>query len=132
MPADFEVLPDTRTVLTRAWGALTDEDLFRHMARIAALFREGALDFSWAQICDFTAVDDLAGVSTDGIRRMAEGNPWPQTCPRAFIVDTDEQFGLARMYQAIGDPKTDDLCITRCAADAALYIAQERAGFRPA
>jgi hypothetical protein len=132
MPADFEVLSETRTVLTRAWGALTDDDLLRHMARITALFRAGVLDATWAQICDFTAVDDLAAVSTDGIRRMAEGNPWPGPCLRAFIVDTDEQFGLARMYQAIGDPKTDDLCITRYAADAALYIAQARTRSRPA
>ena len=132
MPADFEVLSDARTVLTRAWGSLTDEDLFRHMAAMAALFRSGVLDTSWAQICDFTAVDDLSAVTTGGIRRMAEGNPWPGTCVRAFIVDTDEQFGLARMYQAIGDPKTGDLCITRSAADAALYIARQRAGSRPA
>jgi hypothetical protein len=131
MPADFDVLPETRTVLTRAWGALTDEDLFRHMARIAALFRDGTLDASWAQICDFTGVDDLTAVSTEGIRRMAEGNPWPRSCVRAFIVDTDEQFGLARMYQAIGDPKTGDLCITRSAADAAAYVAQARAGSSP-
>ena len=30
------------------------------------------------------------------------------------------------MYQALGDPKTDDLCITRSADDADAFIARER------
>jgi hypothetical protein len=127
MPADFELMPSTRTIYTRGWGSLSDADLLDHMARIAALFRSGALDAEWAQICDFTGVENLDGVTSDGIRRAAEGNPWPRYTVRAFIVNSDEQFGLARMYQALGDPKTDDLCITRSAADAGAFVARERA-----
>ena len=126
MPADFELMPSTRTVYTRGWGSLSDADLLDHMARIAALFESGALDAEWAQICDFTGVGDLDGVTSDGIRRAAEGNPWPRYTVRAFVVNTDEQFGLARMYQALGDPKTGDLCITRSAADAGAFIGRER------
>jgi hypothetical protein len=126
MPADFELLRPARTVLSRGWGALTDADLFDHMTRIAALFEQGALDGDWAQIYDFTAVDNVDGVSTAGIRRVAEGNPWPHYTVRAFIVATDETFGLARMYQSLGDPKTGDLCITRSAADADAFIGRER------
>ena len=127
MPADFELMPGTRTVYSRGWGALTDADLLDHMARISALFKAGALDSDWAQLLDFTAVDNMDGVSTAGIRQAAEKNPWPRYTVRAFIVGTDEQFGLARMYQALGDPKTDDLGIFRSAADADAYIARERA-----
>jgi hypothetical protein len=41
-------------------------------------------------------------------------------------VTTDEQFGLVRMYQALGEPKTDDVGITRTVADADAFIARER------
>jgi hypothetical protein len=58
---------------------------------------------------------------------MAQDNPWPAECVRAFVISTDEQFGLARMYQALGDPKTDDVCLTRSAAEAHAFIASERA-----
>ena len=126
MPADFELMPSTRTVYTRGWGSLSDTDLFDHMARIAALFTDGALDAEWAQICDFTGVENLDGVTSHGVRQAAEGNPWPRHTVRAFIVATDEQFGLARMYQALGDPKTNDLCITRSAAEADAFIGRER------
>jgi hypothetical protein len=127
MPADFQLDRTARTVHTRAWGDLTDEDIFGHMASIAALFREGALDGDWAQICDFTGVTSMDGVSSAGVRRAAEGNPWPRYAVRAFIVGTGEQFGLARMYQALGDPKTDDLCITSSADDARAFVGRERA-----
>jgi hypothetical protein len=127
MPADFELMPSTRTVCSRAWGPLSDADLLGHMAGIAALFKNGALDGEWAQVCDFTGVENLDLVTSDGVRRMAEGNPWPRYSVRAFIVSTDEQFGLARMYQALGDPKTGDLGIVRSDADASAFVGRERA-----
>ena len=126
MPADFELVPATRTVRSRGWGALTDADLIDHMARITALFKAGTLDADWAQLWDFSGVDDVNGVSSAGIRRLAEGNPWPRFAVRACIVTTDEQFGLVRMYQALGDPKTDDIGIMRSVADGHAFIARER------
>ena len=126
MPADFELIAGTRTVYSRGWGALTDADLLGHMARISALFKAGTLDTEWAQLWDFTGVENVDGVSTAGVRRAAEGNPWPRSAIRACIVTTDEQFGLVRMYQALGDPKTDDMRITRSVADADAFIARER------
>jgi hypothetical protein len=126
MPADFELLRETRIVRSRGWGTLTDADLLGHVARITALFKNGTLDADWAQIMDFSAVERVDGVSSAGIRQAAEQNPWPRYSVRAFVVSTDEQFGLARMYQALGDPKTDDIGISRSAADAEAFVARER------
>ena len=50
MPADFELRPETRTVHSRGWGALTDAGLVAHMARISALFKAGSLESDWAQL----------------------------------------------------------------------------------
>lgn len=127
MPADFELTRATHMVHSRAWGALTDDDVLGHMARIGVLFREGVLDAGWAQISDFTAVTDMRAVSSAGIRRMAEVNPWPKENIRAFIVGTDEQFGLIRMYQTFGEPKTEGLFITTSVAEAEAHVANERA-----
>jgi hypothetical protein len=126
MPFDIELRPAERTVYTRVSGALTDAELLGHMARIAALFRDGTLDGDWAQIVDFTQVEHVDGISSAGVRRAAEGHPWPQYAVRGFVVSTDEQFGLARMYQSLGDPKTADLCLTRSPAEAREIVARER------
>ena len=126
MPADFELRRETRIVYSRGWGALTDADLVGHQAHMTALFKAGRLDVDWAQLWDFTAVENLDGVSTTGIRRVADGNPWPRYTVRAVVVATDEQFGLVRMFQALGEPKTDGMGITRSLAEADAFIARER------
>jgi hypothetical protein len=127
MPADMELMHATRTVYSRGWGALSDADLFGHIERIAALFQEGVLDRTWAQICDFTEAESMTAVTSLGVLSAAERNPWPPDTIRAFIVKTDEQFGLVRMYQMMGDPKTQGLSLTRSIAEATVYIATERA-----
>ena len=127
MPADFELTSDTRTVHSRAWGALTDADLLDHSLRLGALFRAGDLGPDWAQISDFTAIEHLRGVSSDGIRLLAERNPWPPGCIRVGIVTTDEQYGLIRMYQALGGLRTEDIHIVRSLEEADAYVARQRA-----
>lgn len=126
MPADFELRRKTRIVYSRGWGALTDADLLGHQARMTALLKSGELGVDWAQLWDFTGVENLDGVSSTGIRRVAEGNPWPRHTVRAVVVSNDEQFGLVPMYQALGDPKTDGVGITRSIAEADAFIARER------
>jgi hypothetical protein len=127
MPADMELNPSTRIVYSRGWGILSDADLFGHVVRVAALFKDGVIDPTWAQISDFTGVVSMSAVTSTGIHSAAERNPWPPDTIRAFIVATDEQFGLVRMYRTLGDPKTLGLSITRSVADAEAYVANERA-----
>ena len=126
MPADFELKPSTRTVYSRGWGALTDADLLDHLIRLAGCMRDGSITPEWAQIYDFTGVEHLRGVTSAGVRKLADWNPWPAGCVRVAIVADDEQFGLVRMYQMI-DPKADTLGITRSAEEAEAWVARERA-----
>jgi hypothetical protein len=48
MPADFELDTVERTVRSRTWGVVTDEDLFNQVERIRTLFEQGILDSTWA------------------------------------------------------------------------------------
>ena len=41
MSADFELDTVERTVRSRAWGVVTDENLFNHADRIRTLFEQG-------------------------------------------------------------------------------------------
>jgi hypothetical protein len=45
------------------------------MARISALFKAGTLDVEWAQIWDFTGVENVDGVSTGGIDASRKAIP---------------------------------------------------------
>ena len=132
MPVDMELVPATWIAYSRGWGALSDADLFGHIERVAALFEEGVLDRTWAQIIDFSGVESLSAVTSAGVLSAAARNPWPPATIRAFIVCTDEQFALVRMYQLQGDPKTKGLSVTRSAAEATAFIVSERARLGPA
>ena len=92
---------------------LSDDDLVDHRNRIKGLFDIGTLDASWAQVADFTDVASFAAVSTEGIRRLAEGNPWPKVSLRVIVAPQNESFGLARMYQLLGSEAADTVHVVR-------------------
>jgi len=122
MPADFELDESRRIVFSRAWGALTDAELLDHMARVKEAHEQGRIDSRWAQIADFSAVTSMDGVSSSGVRGLAQGNPWHGDSIRVLVVPEDVQYGLARMYQIMGEPKTDRVLLVRSMAEAITLI----------
>jgi hypothetical protein len=127
MPFDFELDRERRIVLSRASGSVTDEELLDHMARTRELFKAGVLNSTWAQIADFSEAEDASGVSSIGVARLSEGNPWPRGTARVVIAPKDVQFGLARMYQLLGDLQDHGLEVTRSVADALEFVERRRA-----
>ena len=96
------------------------------MARISALFKAGTLDAELGAALGLHRRRERGRCidrrhSTGGGRQSLAALRRPR-----LIVTTDEQFGLGRMYQALGDPKTETCGITRSVADADAFIARER------
>lgn len=118
MPADFELDESRRIVFSRAWGDLTDAELLDHMARMKDAHERGQIDSRWAQVADFSAVRSMNGVSSSGVRALADGNPWHEESIRVLVVPEDVQYGLARMYQMLGEPKTNRVVLVRSVAEA--------------
>ena len=126
MPADFELIPGTRTVYSRGWGALTDADLLGHMARISALFKAGALDAEWAQLWDFTerrerrrCVDRRHSTGCGRESLAALRRPRLHRDHRRAVRPRPHVPGLGRSEDR-------DIGIIRSIADADAFIARER------
>ena len=100
----------------------------RHMARIACSLQGRRARASTGPSSGTSAKSTTStGCSTAGVRQVAEGSPWPRYAVRACIVCTDEQFGLVRMYQAIGASEDRRPRHRRARPpDAAAFIARER------
>ena len=124
MPFEIRLDATKRIARTRVWGQLTDAELLAHRERIQALFDRRELDDRWAQIVDFMEVTGFVGVSSDGVRSMAERNPWPATAIRVIVAPTDEAFGLARMYQLFRH--IEQVRVTRSLTDAEALVARLR------
>lgn len=128
MPFDFELEESTRIVMSRAWGDLADADLLSHLQRIKMEFERGTLDAKWAQIADFSRVENLDHVTSEGILEMAARNPWPEESLRVLVVPSDVKYGLGRMYQMLGDRKTACLVLARSVGEAKQRIESARGG----
>ena len=119
MPASFTLDTPRRLVRSRAWGALSERELLQHADNVHALFDNGTLDSSWSQLADFSDVTSFDEVSSDGIRQLAERNPWPRDSRRVVLAPSPIAFGLSRMYQLmLGSVEGDRLQVVRTEADA--------------
>ena len=100
MPVDFTLDRDARVMRSRAWGVVTEAEIADHGTKVRELLESGAITAAWGQLLDFLGVTRFEDLPSDGIRRLAEKNPWPQSTPRAFVIADPVTFGMSRMYQA--------------------------------
>jgi hypothetical protein len=130
MSTDFELDTVERTVRSRAWGVVTDKDLFNHADRIRTLFEQGILSSTWAEVCDFTAAERFDHISSDEIRRLTGRNPWPKASLRAIVAPSDVGFGLSRMYEMLCGTAGENVCVVRSKADAVAWLTQRRSSIQ--
>ncbi len=118
MPTKLVIVPDLSLVAGRAWGVLTGEELVAAMART-----RDAPDFRphFRQLADFRGVTEFH-FPNNVIRRIAASPVYALGARRAFVVDTDESFGLARMYQMSQEDPEDALRIFRDLDEALAWL----------
>jgi hypothetical protein len=105
----FEFDSVNKVLLARFAGRLTEEVFleFRHEIRehsAATNPRMGIMDYSW--------VTQFA-ISSSLIRELAKQEPPIGNIPRVIVVQSTAGFGLARMFQIAGGPKSSGLKIAR-------------------
>jgi hypothetical protein len=66
-----------------------------------------------AGIADATAIENF-NVTSQNLRSAAmQGSPYPDTTPRYIIAPTDYLFGMARMYELVGNHSEGKLQVVR-------------------
>jgi hypothetical protein len=121
MPTSYTILPDLRLVLSRGWGIVTDEDLFAHAA---ALREDPRFLASFNQIADFRDVTEVR-VTSGGVRRMTELNPFGQGARRAIVAPGSTAFGLSRMYELMKSDTDDEVMVVREIGEALKWLADQ-------
>jgi hypothetical protein len=95
MPASFTVDLSRRTVFSRAWGILVDDDLRQTQQGV----REApGFEPDFSQLYDFSAVTDVL-VTQDSLWGMVGNSPFDISARRAVVVGSEVAFGVVRMYQ---------------------------------
>lgn len=95
MSADYKIDKQRRFVLSFGSGLLTKDDVLSHMDRISV---DPDFDPNFSQLLDFTKVTEV-GFGPQEVRVFAERNIFAPHARRAFLVQNDLHFALARMFE---------------------------------
>jgi len=107
LPAEYRIDDASNTVLSRAWGRLTDEDLLDHQQRLHA---DPAFRRDMQELFDLYDVEEVE-LTTDGIRAFAAATRFDERARRAFVVRQPAMFGLARMLQILTEDVVPDTVV---------------------
>ena len=94
MPASYSIDPDQRFVMTRVWGAVTNDEVDQHNERLRS---DPLFDPTYRQLADMSDVT-LNLVSADNVQETARDQYFAPGARRALLVSDDTTFGLCRMY----------------------------------
>jgi len=119
MPGSYLIDAAAGIVYTRGWSVLTDEEIAAHAEALGA---DPRFDPGFRQIVDFRELTEIR-VSGAGVREVARHNPFRRDARRAFVVASDEAFGLTRMFGMFTDSSGDEFQIFRAIEPAFEWIA---------
>ncbi len=125
----FEFDPVNQILLARSEGRLTDELLAE---LYGAIRKYSTATDARAGIWDLSSVNDLA-VSSGFVRSLADQEPaMPDaTKPRIIVAPTTIGFGLARMFQILGESTRPLLTVVRTMDEALAALGVQSPHFEP-
>jgi len=130
MAIRFEFDKVNRILLARVDGGLTDESLGDYYREIR---RYSVLTDARAGVFDASAVTQFA-VTSEFVRRLAQGEPAmpdAQERPRIVVAPQTHAFGLARMFQIVGERKRPLFAVVRTMGEALGVLRAEAPEFKP-
>jgi hypothetical protein len=109
MSATFHIDTTLGVVFSHARDSVSDEDLLSHQRQLR---QDPDFQSDLLQLYDFRAVREIK-ISEQGMRQLAYGNPFGRGSRRAFVVDGDYAYGIARQFQALTDESMHELAVFR-------------------
>jgi len=128
MPGSYLLDTSRRIVFSRGWGVVTDAQLLAHSDALRADLR---FQPSFKQVADFREVSEIL-LTSRGVHLNAEASPFSRDARRAFVVVTDEAFGISRMFSLYADTSPDQFRIFRTLSPAMEWIGLPAAEAWPA
>jgi|HubBroStandDraft_1064217.scaffolds.fasta_scaffold975460_1 hypothetical protein len=130
MGCRFEFDPVNRVLLLRTDGALTDEVI---ADAYTAIRKHSIATDARAGIWDFSGVTEFP-VSSTRVQMLAKQEPaMPEASerPRIVVAPSTAGFGLARMFQLMGERVRPTLQVVRTLEEALALLGVKSARFEP-
>lgn len=127
MPGSYLIDSTRSIVFSRAWGILTDDELLWHAQTLRA---DPRFDPAFRQIGNFLDLSEVR-VTAEGVRTLAQFNPFNTDSRRAIVAPTDLAFGLVRMFEAHTRSDPDQFRVFRAIGPAFEWVGLDAAASWP-
>jgi hypothetical protein len=94
MPASYAIDTDRRLVVTRIWGAATEDEIFDHGQRLR---NDPQFRPDFRQLVDISELTEVL-VGSGMIREASRNQFFSPGVRRAIVANSEAAFGMARMY----------------------------------
>ena len=105
MPINYRIDAAREIVIVVGTGILTAEEMRQEQAEMN---RETDLASHFNQLIDLKEVTELR-LSVEDVRQLSYGSPFREGSRRVIVVDRPEDYGLARVFQALTEPHGAEL-----------------------
>ena len=105
MPINYQIDPARKFVIVVGSGILTAEEMRKEQVRMN---REPDLAPDYNQLIDLKEVTELR-LTVEDVRQLSYHSPFREGSRRAIVVDRPEDYGLARVFQALTEPHGAEL-----------------------
>lgn len=94
LPASYRIDTDRKLVVTRIWGAATEDEIFDHGQRLR---NDPEFRPDFRQLVDMSELTEIR-VGSGLIRDASRNQFFSPGARRAIVANSDAAFGMARMY----------------------------------
>jgi hypothetical protein len=94
LPATYTIDTDLKLVVTRIWGAATEDEIFDHGQRLR---NDPQFRPDFRQLVDMRGLTEIR-VGSGVIRDASRNQFFSPGVRRAVVANSDASFGMARMY----------------------------------
>lgn len=101
MPYFYRIDQKLKLVLSIAGGIVTKGDVLRHQDQLLA---DPEFDPNFSELIDLTLVTGSEATATD-VREVADRTIFSPASRRAVIVDSEEVYGISRMFETFRELK---------------------------
>jgi len=125
MPASYAIDTARRLVLSRIWGAPTEEEILDHGRRLRA---DPCFQPDFRQLLDMSELKEIL-ISPRNVRQAARDQFFSPGARRALVAPSDAAFGMARMYALASEVEGQTIEVFRdfSAAEAWLGVEEDAA-----
>ena len=118
MPISYQIDTARKFVTVVGTGILTAAEMREEQARMT---REPGLEPHFDQLIDLKEVTELR-LTVEDVRQLSYGSPFREGSRRVIVVDRPEDFGLARVFQALTEAHGAELRVLYDLAEARRWL----------